>query len=82
MKGNPRGLGDFGHSRHVHDIHPGIADHFAKDHFRIGANGLSNGCGVIRWHEAGLDPVAFQRMLKQVDIRTIHLRGADDVIAG
>ena len=57
-------MGDLGYSRHVHDIHAGIADHFSKDHFRIGANGPRNGFRVIRCHEAGLDPVAFQRMFK------------------
>ena len=81
-KGMPAAWVIFGNSRHVHDIHAGIANHFAKDHFRIGANGPRNGCRVIRCDEAGLDTVAFSTYVSnRFDIRTIHLRGADNVIA-
>ena len=77
-----RPLSNLGNCGHIHDIEPGIADHLAKDDFCVRLDCRLYGREIVRRDEGGGDAKARQGIFQQVDIRTIHARGRNDMVAG
>ena len=81
-QGDAMGMGDIGHRLYVDQIGVGIAQGLDENGLGVGANGRSEGAGLIRVHKGGGNAVVGQRMGQQIVAAAIDGFGRYDVVAG